>query len=104
MVRLLDLKPGKEDNEAAMSLSSSQELCPVVYTGPDASLLPDCGYASEGPSKATQSPFLPESPVGLPESWSGSGSSSCFPVAAAQSPGLEKKMLRDRVDVTRGAS
>lgn len=67
MVRLLDLKPGKEDNEAAMSLSSSQELCPVVYTGPDASLLLDCGYASEGPSKATQSPFLPESPVGLPE-------------------------------------
>lgn len=78
-------------------LSSSQELCPFVCTGPNASLLLDSGYASEGPSKATQRPFLPKNPMGLPER-AGVDPSCCFPATAAYKPGAGE------VAVTRGAN
>lgn len=116
---VLDLRSGEEYNEGGkiippfstifdlrgssnVSLSSSQELCPLVCTVPDASLMLDCSYVSEGSSKASGAPFFLTAPSACLR-----GLAQIRVIFLSLQPrawGCRGKCSGDRVDVTRGAS
>lgn len=118
---LLDLRSGKEDNEGAksslhpapsligegssnLSLSSSQELHPGVCTEPDASLLLNCSFVSEGPSKASEALFSLKAPFACLRGLAYTRVIVLFSCHFSLEPGTVEENARDRVDVTMGAS